>query len=1003
MKLKKLCIIITILSTILFTANTVFAANVQTEIITNKQEVQAKDEEEITLSLKLNEFKEIKDGLYAYKGQIKYDKNVFYEIEETDFITQNYWESLKYNKKNNEFVIIKKSGVTSKEEFLQIQLKVKKDGIAGKTSVAITNQTTSEGKEDILLNEVNVDITVIQEENTNPDKPGTDDNEDNNNGDNNNQGTDNDENNNNNEENGNQGNNGGNSNGESNQQGNNQGTGKPSIELPKTDLGNYQTLMVIGIEILLIIAVVSLIKYKKLDKKIKNKKIIGMILAIVLTAQIAGTTYAVVVNIAQKGELNGDGLIDYTDVELAEKHLIGLEKLSDDKLENADLNEDGKITVTDLTILIKKIEHKREYIVELENISTNNYYPNKNQEIEVSFIGKINYDDTKIKKVVVNDTEYEVKTTQGNEYKFKLNVGNKAEKTDFKISKVILSTNEEVKINYEISIAVLKERPFIDEKSYKIEETFEGKASVSFNLVDTENSIISAQFTVYEKTGEKTNAPIIEVPVKAGNNKQEIPVEDGKTYIVEINVDYNLAPEQLEGKPHQGEYISYTKEFTVNLDYKFKLSNIQTLKEGTPNKTFTKKEQIQVLFDSTNSAFEETQNNTFKPAIVTINGKEYQVEEKDNHYIAIIDGMENLGNQTIKIEKVKLGNGKEFILDQNNSVQVRIEEKKPEITDFEAEENLSERNIKIKFNILDEVKAIESAKVVLYDSKKNVIESKDLSLEEIRNGKIETTLKTKETTKYIVEVIANYRVTDTEIVKNKVLLEKEIPATIYAKIKNAGIDKTAVEKNDTVNIIYEIETNSEQSIEKIRVNSVNYKVTKLTNGKYKITVQTGNMPQLLNLETTKIIFKDGTEIDSENTLQVNILKDKPTISEIRQENSVGNHEIALHFKINDVDNSYISGKVQLVNSEGIVEEKEIVKGENGEVTVTFEHVEESISYTAKVLVTYNRFTNTEEYIQKDQILEEIPVILIHDYKLQVSDLKTANENKETIYFTKMMN
>lgn len=363
----------------------------------------------------------------------------------------------------------------------------------------------------------------------------------------------------------------------------------------------------------------------------------------------------------------------------------------------------------------------------------------------------------------------------------------------------------------------------------------------------------------------------------------------------------------------------------MNLDYKFKLSNIQTLKEGTPNKTFTKKEQIQVLFDSTNSAFEETQNNTFKPAIVTINGKEYQVEEKDNHYIAIIDGMENLGNQTIKIEKVKLGNGKEFILDQNNSVQVRIEEKKPEITDFEAEENLSERNIKIKFNILDEVKAIESAKVVLYDSKKNVIESKDLSLEEIRNGKIETTLKTKETTKYIVEVIANYRVTDTEIVKNKVLLEKEIPATIYAKIKNAGIDKTAVEKNDTVNIIYEIETNSEQSIEKIRVNSVNYKVTKLTNGKYKITVQTGNMPQLLNLETTKIIFKDGTEIDSENTLQVNILKDKPTISEIRQENSVGNHEIALHFKINDVDNSYISGKVQLVNSEDIVEEKEICK------------------------------------------------------------------------------
>lgn len=147
MKLKKLCIIMTILCTILFTANSVFAANVQTELTTNKNEVQAKNEEEITLTLELKEFKEIEDGLYAYKGQIQYDKNVFYEIEERNFTTQNSWESLKYNKENNEFVIIKKSGVVSEEEFLQIKLKVKNNGIAGKSNIVITNQTTSEGKQ----------------------------------------------------------------------------------------------------------------------------------------------------------------------------------------------------------------------------------------------------------------------------------------------------------------------------------------------------------------------------------------------------------------------------------------------------------------------------------------------------------------------------------------------------------------------------------------------------------------------------------------------------------------------------------------------------------------------------------------------------------------------------------------------------------------------------------------------------------------------------------------
>lgn len=1001
MNLKKLSIAI-IATAILFGTTTVFAENLNTELTTNKKEIEASKEEEITLNLEMKDFQEIEDGLYAYKGQIQYDKNVFYELETNSFETKNMWTNFKYNKQNDEFVLIKKSGTTNPEEFLQIKLKVKSDATAGNTSITIKNQTTSEGKKDIEIQDSKIDIKVIQEDNNTDgdNNSGTDNNEDNNNSGNNNSGTGDNEDNNNSEN-----NNPGNNNGNNNNQNNNQELGKPSTDIPNTGLGNTETFIFIAIEVLIVIAIYTFIKYKKVDKKIKvkNKKIIGMILAIILTAQIAGTTYATIINISKKGEINDDGLIDYTDVELVEKHLIGLEKLQTDKLESADLNDDKKITVTDLTLLIKKIEHKRKYVVEIENISTDNYYPNKNEEIEVTFIAKINYDDVSIKKVVINDKEYDINATiaGGNEYKIKLNVENIAEKKVFKFSKVILSTEDEVKIDYNFSVSVLKEKPFIDEKSYKLEETFEGKANVSFELIDTENSMISAQFTVYEKTEtEEESKPVVQTPIKAGNNKQEIPVQDGKTYIVEIGVNYNLAPEQLPGNEHKGESLIYSKEFTVNLDYKFKIFNIQTLKNDTANTTFTRGEQIQLSFDSTNVAFESTKNNTFKPTIVTINGKEYQVAEKNNHYVTTIDGIEVLGNQTVTIEKAKLGNGKEFALDKNNNVKVRIEEKKPSITNFEAQENVTDKNIKIKFNIIDEGNAIESAKVVLYDSKKNVIESKELSLEEIRSGKIETTLKTKNTTKYVVQALANYKITDVEIAKDKVLLEQEVPAIIYANIKQAEIDKTQVEKNEAVNITYTIETNSEQTIEKIRVNSVNYIVTKLSNGKYKVTVKTGNIPQLLKIETTKLIFKDGTEADVTNTLQVNILKDIPTISDRRQEDSVGNHEVKLHFTINDIDNSYINGKVQLINNGNIVEEKEILKDGNGKGTVTFDHVEEGVSYTAKILATYNRFTDTAEHIQKDQLLEEIPVILIHDYKLQVSDLKTSNTEKETIYFNK---
>lgn len=56
MQFRKICIIILTMLTILFTVNEVFAANVQTEITTTKQEIQAKKEEITTIKFKLNNF-----------------------------------------------------------------------------------------------------------------------------------------------------------------------------------------------------------------------------------------------------------------------------------------------------------------------------------------------------------------------------------------------------------------------------------------------------------------------------------------------------------------------------------------------------------------------------------------------------------------------------------------------------------------------------------------------------------------------------------------------------------------------------------------------------------------------------------------------------------------------------------------------------------------------------------------------------------------------------------
>ena len=82
-----------------------------------------------------------------------------------------------------------------------------------------------------------------------------------------------------------------------------------------------------------------------------------------------------------RGDINGDGIVNYADVSLLESHLIHSNVLTGDELKRADMNGDGNVTVTDLTLMIQKIEKKLEYEVTIIDIKPNTYYPNQNDDI----------------------------------------------------------------------------------------------------------------------------------------------------------------------------------------------------------------------------------------------------------------------------------------------------------------------------------------------------------------------------------------------------------------------------------------------------------------------------------------------------------------------------------------------------------------------------------------------------------------------------------------------
>jgi hypothetical protein len=165
--------------------------------------------------------------------------------------------------------------------------------------------------------------------------------------------------------------------------------------IPKTGKNYAIVFCLIVVEI--IFATVSFIKYKKIDEKIKskvNKKKKGFVIsfcAVIISIQLFGSVYTAFSAFALKGALNDDDVIDYADANLLEKHLIHLESLPEEKLENADMNSDGYLTVTDLSLLVQKIEDLLEYEVNLSNIKVDKAYPEKNEEIILSFTADVSY------------------------------------------------------------------------------------------------------------------------------------------------------------------------------------------------------------------------------------------------------------------------------------------------------------------------------------------------------------------------------------------------------------------------------------------------------------------------------------------------------------------------------------------------------------------------------------------------------------------------------------
>lgn len=312
--------IILIITGILLINNKIQATEKSLSCSIETEKTEIKQGEETSITIKINSEEQIN----VFQAKINYDENLWEEIDESNFETKDGWESLKYNKDSKEFNVINKQDTTNKE-ILEIKLKAKNSANVGNTEITIDEITASDGNtefknenlsNDILIkvNESLINKPTNPEEPTTPEKPSKPENTT---GDTTNNTTKN----------------------------NNENNNKTETKLPKIfpKTGASTTIQ----KILIILAIIAIILLY--CKNMNNKKTLMML--IICGILISQSTVFAVSEIFL-GDINQSSVIDDEDIEIMQEYLIKTKNVT--SLEQADMNSDSKLSIIDLSLLIKQ-------------------------------------------------------------------------------------------------------------------------------------------------------------------------------------------------------------------------------------------------------------------------------------------------------------------------------------------------------------------------------------------------------------------------------------------------------------------------------------------------------------------------------------------------------------------------------------------------------------------------------------------------------------------------
>ncbi len=924
---------------------------------------------------------------YALLATLKYDENVFERIDDSDFEIDEEKMSISYNKNNKKFGIINKSENMPPVLF-SVHLKVKDNASVGNTTIALTNISTSDGKNsenyDKTTTVVSVTRDALDGEVIPLDKE------------------------------------------------NNVTVDEENIITTFTT----RPILIILLVIMLISTLGGIIIYTKKEDKRPSYALFT------ISALILITVFGLFVFNNNKKDVNDDGNKDYDDAEAIIDYLIDIEneQKEENKEENNntstntatgvgfasgnfdhDINNDGVVDVSDAAGIIPEVNKSTKVDLETKEELA---YLSKGEELTLEFNAEINKKGVTIKQVKINNEYYNV-TLDNGVYYVKLNASEISGSYTFEITEVVLSNDEKIKTKLKITKEILKDEPYVNKFNLNDE-----LGTLSFELVDTDAAFINGTVTLYEE-----EVAVAKENIEKGKTTISFEPNLDKNYEVYIEGNYDLDSKTNDNKNNYNNKTMYSDSFMLGGDYEFNLRDISitdAVEEGsTPVLSFTSTNNRNASVTLANITTKETT-------------KDYNITKQDgDKYEVALTGVDTTpGKHTVKLNNVGLSSLKTFYKNEDFEdviLTYTVLKKAPTIENLTLTDNHDRKEIKAKFNLNDLNESTNKLTIILEDSNNKTISTKEISKENIKDGIIETTLSYENNLDgyYIVKVLADYDLSDNYKYTNKILGEKDILTTtesdIYIKsmtISNNNLYPTKKQNNYTVSFeVYVGESirniakkygdkKAYNKISSVTINGLNYPASSSSadniNFKVNVTLTVPDNSGVLEIKASRLQlgmtgYYNMTNSDyysvEEKKVTIDILKDIPKIENLIIKDDFENDEATFNFDIildknalgteNDFNNGYVklgSDKQTITNGHNEITFKNIEKNTNLDLTF----------YGSYDLDTDSLTETTDKNEYKDKVLFETKYGLynkeIYDsIKIENASEISVNGNK---YFEK---